>query len=147
MARVKTRKNASAVDMTAMCDVAFLLLTFFILTATAKQPEPLAVDTPVSSVQTKLPDTDLATITIGHGKVFFGVVGGDVRVRTLELMGENTKLTKCVLGLNQCSDTAPCPMHSRYKFIKKQLTDLFDKENIEQLAKDVDSGASWIHNQ
>ena len=93
MARVKTRKNASAVDMTAMCDVAFLLLTFFILTATAKQPEPLAVDTPVSSVQTKLPDTDLATITIGHGKVFFGVVGGDVRVRTLELMGEKYGVT------------------------------------------------------
>ena len=93
MARVKTRKNASAVDMTAMCDVAFLLLTFFILTATAKQPEPLAVDTPVSSVQTKLPDTDLATITIGHGKVFFGVVGGDVRIRTLELMGEKYGLT------------------------------------------------------
>ena len=93
MARVKTRKNASAVDMTAMCDVAFLLLTFFILTATAKQPEPLAVDTPVSSVQTKLPDTDLATITIGHGKVFFGVVGGDVRVRTLEMMGEKYGVT------------------------------------------------------
>ncbi len=93
MARVKTRKNASAVDMTAMCDVAFLLLTFFILTATAKQPEPLAVDTPVSSVQTKLPDTDLATITIGHGKVFFGVVGGDVRIKTLELMGEKYGVT------------------------------------------------------
>ena len=93
MAKVKTRNNATAVDMTAMCDVAFLLLTFFILTATAKQPEPLAVDTPVSSVQTKLPDTDLATITIGHGKVFFGVVGGDVRIRTLELMGEKYGLT------------------------------------------------------
>ena len=93
MAKVKTRKNATAVDMTAMCDVAFLLLTFFILTATAKQPEPLAVDTPVSSVQTKLPDTDLATITIGHGKVFFGVVGGDVRIRTLELMGEKYGVT------------------------------------------------------
>ncbi|WP_318641227.1 ExbD/TolR family protein [Flavobacterium ardleyense] len=93
MAKVKTRNNATAVDMTAMCDVAFLLLTFFILTATAKQPEPLAVDTPVSSVQTKLPDTDLATITIGKGKVFFGVVGGDVRVRTLELMGEKYGVT------------------------------------------------------
>ena len=93
MAKAKTRKNATAVDMTAMCDVAFLLLTFFILTATAKQPEPLAVDTPVSSVQTKLPDTDLATITIGHGKVFFGVVGGDVRIRTLELMGEKYGVT------------------------------------------------------
>ena len=72
--------------MTAMCDVAFLLLTFFILTATAKQPEPLPVDTPASTVQTKLPESDLATITIGKGKVFFGVTGKEVRKRTLELM-------------------------------------------------------------
>lgn len=85
---VKTQKKAGAIDMTAMCDVAFLLLTFFILTATAKQPEPLTVETPNSTVQTKLPETDLATLTVGDGKVFFGVLGRDVRVRTLELMGQ-----------------------------------------------------------
>ncbi|GAA4758600.1 MULTISPECIES: ExbD/TolR family protein [Flavobacterium] len=85
---VKTQKKAGAIDMTAMCDVAFLLLTFFILTATAKQPEPLTVETPNSTVQTKLPETDLATLTVGDGKVFFGVLGRDVRVRTLEMMGQ-----------------------------------------------------------
>ncbi len=85
---VKTQKKAGAIDMTAMCDVAFLLLTFFILTATAKQPEPLTVETPNSTVQTKLPETDLATLTVGEGKVFFGVLGRDVRVRTLEMMGQ-----------------------------------------------------------
>jgi biopolymer transport protein ExbD len=88
MAKVKMHKPAGAIDMTAMCDVAFLLLTFFILTATAKQPEPLAVDTPSSTVQTKLPDTGLATLTVGKGKVFFGMVDRPVRVRTLELMGQ-----------------------------------------------------------
>jgi biopolymer transport protein ExbD len=71
-----------------MCDVAFLLLTFFILTATAKMPEPLPVDTPNSTVQTKLPDTDLSTITVGDGKVFFGVTDREVRKKTLELMGD-----------------------------------------------------------
>jgi len=40
---VKTQKKATSIDMTAMCDVAFLLLTFFILTATAKIPEALPV--------------------------------------------------------------------------------------------------------
>ena len=87
MAKAKSQKKAAAIDMTAMCDVAFLLLTFFILTATAKQPEPLPVDTPSSTVQTKLPEKDLAMLTVGNGKVFFGVTGKDVRVRTLELMG------------------------------------------------------------
>ena len=85
---VKTQKKATSIDMTAMCDVAFLLLTFFILTATAKIPEALPVDTPQSTVQTKLPETDLATLTIGKGKVFFDLKGKEVRKKTLELMGQ-----------------------------------------------------------
>ena len=89
MANVKMSKKAASIDMTAMCDVAFLLLTFFILTATAKIPEPLPVDTPASVVQTKLPESDLATITIGgKGKAFFDLKGREVRVRALELMGQ-----------------------------------------------------------
>ncbi|MGG7034117.1 MAG: ExbD/TolR family protein [Flavobacterium sp.] len=93
MSKVKMTKKSTAIDMTAMCDVSFLLLTFFILTATAKQPEALAVDTPSSTVQAKLPDTDLATITIGNeGKVFFGMTGPEVRKRTLELVAEKYKM-------------------------------------------------------
>ncbi len=80
------KKKSTSTDMTAMCDVAFLLLTFFILTATAKAPEVLPVDTPQSTVQTKLPEKNLATLTVGGGKVFFDIKGKDVRKRTLELM-------------------------------------------------------------
>ncbi|WP_026706117.1 ExbD/TolR family protein [Flavobacterium soli] len=94
MAKVKMSKKATAIDMTAMCDVAFLLLTFFILTATAKQPEPLPVETPSSTVQVKLPETDLAIITIGDsGKVFFGVKAPDVRIRTLEAISDEYKIS------------------------------------------------------
>ena len=86
------KKKSTSTDMTAMCDVAFLLLTFFILTATAKVPEALPVDMPSSVAQTKLPDTDLAIITIGKGKdgkskVFFDLKGREIRKRTLEGMG------------------------------------------------------------
>lgn len=88
MAKIKMNKKSASTDMTAMCDVAFLLLTFFILTATAKVPEVMPVDTPSSTVQTKLPDKDLITLTVGKGKVFFDLKGRDVRRRTLELMGE-----------------------------------------------------------
>jgi biopolymer transport protein ExbD len=91
---VKMSKKAASIDMTAMCDVAFLLLTFFILTATAKIPEALPVDTPSSTVQTKLPETDLATLTIGgKGKVFFDLKGREVRKRALELMGQKYNVT------------------------------------------------------
>ncbi len=93
MGKVKMGKKAASIDMTAMCDVAFLLLTFFILTATAKQPEPMSVDTPASTVQTKLPETDLATLTVGKGKVYFDLKGREVRKRTLELMGQKYGVT------------------------------------------------------
>lgn len=92
MAKIKMKKKSTSTDMTAMCDVAFLLLTFFILTATAKVPEALPVDTPSSTVQTKLPDSDLAIISIGKGKdgkskVFFDLKGRELRKKTLEGMG------------------------------------------------------------
>ena len=92
MAKIKMNKKSASTDMTAMCDVAFLLLTFFILTATAKVPEVMPVDTPASTVQTKLPDTDLATLTVGKGKVFFDLKGREIRKKTLEFMGQKYKL-------------------------------------------------------
>ncbi|WP_264566556.1 ExbD/TolR family protein [Flavobacterium sp. N3904] len=92
MAKIKMKKKSTSTDMTAMCDVAFLLLTFFILTATAKTPEVLPVDTPQSTVDTKLPADNLSTLTIGkaNGKtaVFFDLKGRDVRKKALELMGQ-----------------------------------------------------------
>lgn len=93
MAKIKMKKKSTSTDMTAMCDVAFLLLTFFILTATAKVPEALPVDTPASTVQSKLPDSDLAIITVGKGKVFFDIKGREIRKRTLEGMGAKYGIT------------------------------------------------------
>lgn len=85
-------KKSTRVDMTAMCDVAFLLLSFFVMTSTAKLPEPMEIETPASTVQTKLPESNLATLTVGNGKVFFGVSGRDVRTETLKRMGEKYSL-------------------------------------------------------
>lgn len=90
-------KKSTSIDMTAMCDVAFLLLTFFILTATAKMPEPLPVDTPSSTVQTKLPETGLVTITVGkrNGKeqVFFGMKDRAIREGALDYMAQLYKVS------------------------------------------------------
>jgi len=88
MARIKIPRKSTAIDMTAMCDVAFLLLTFFILTAKLKQEDPLRVDVPGSSVKVNVPDVDMATITVGHGKVFFGLEGTDLRKSLLEEIGK-----------------------------------------------------------
>jgi len=88
MARIKIPRKSTAIDMTAMCDVAFLLLTFFILTAKLKQEDPLRVDVPAASVKLNVPDLDMATITVGHGKVFYSLEGTDLKKALLEEMGK-----------------------------------------------------------
>lgn len=74
MPRVKLPRKSTNIDMTAMCDVAFLLLSFFILTAQFKPSEALSVNTP-SSVSNKVaPQKDVVMVTIDKdGKVFFSV--------------------------------------------------------------------------
>ncbi len=70
MPKVKIPRKSTNVDMTAMCDVAFLLLTFFILATKQKPPEVLAVSPP-SSVSTKAaPDKSILITMTGDGKVF-----------------------------------------------------------------------------
>ena len=72
MSRPKIARQSTNIDMTAMCDVAFLLLSFFILTTKFKPAEAITV-TPPSSVAAKVaPQKDFVLITIDKdGKVFF----------------------------------------------------------------------------
>ena len=88
MPRAKVQRKSTSIDMTAMCDVSFLLLTFFILTATARQPDPLDVIIPSSTYKLKVPDLDMGILSIGKGKVFYEIVGKDVKMSTLDKMGE-----------------------------------------------------------
>jgi biopolymer transport protein ExbD len=79
MPRAKIPRKSTNIDMTAMCDVAFLLLSFFILATKFKPPEALTVVTP-SSVSSKIaPDKNVVLITMDHDdKVYFSVSDGNV---------------------------------------------------------------------
>jgi biopolymer transport protein ExbD len=74
MGRAKLPRKSTSIDMTAMCDVAFLLLSFFILTTKFKPSEAIAVETP-SSVSSKVaPNKDFVLVTIDKdGKVFLTI--------------------------------------------------------------------------
>jgi biopolymer transport protein ExbD len=74
MPKIQVKKGSVFVDMTAMCDVSFLLLTFFILTAKAKPLEPVEVMTPSSIVDIPVPDVNVITIMIDKaGRIFMGM--------------------------------------------------------------------------
>jgi biopolymer transport protein ExbD len=74
MPKVKVPRKSTSVDMTAMCDVAFLLLSFFILTTKFKSDDGLGVVTP-NSVSTKATDDkNVVMVTMDkEGKAYFSV--------------------------------------------------------------------------
>lgn len=45
---------------------------------------------------------------------------------------------QCLLGLPDCNDDHPCPMHNQWKEKTKQLEYIFEKSNLENLAKNLE---------
>ena len=90
MARVKPKRHNIRVDMTAMTDVSFLLLTFFILTAQFAKPDIETITTPSSISEKLLPDASLMTIlSTTDGKFYFTPVeNGTERIALLDKMGQ-----------------------------------------------------------
>ena len=96
MGRAKLPRKSTVIDMTAMCDVAFLLLSFFILTTKFKPSEAIAVTTPSSVAAKVAPTKDIVEIIIDKdGKVFLQMDDKEIK----EVMA-NTLNTTRNLGLN-----------------------------------------------
>lgn len=93
MARPKIPRKSTIVDMTAMCDVAFLLLSFFILTTKFKPDEAVAVQTP-SSVSSKVaPEKNIVLVTIdAAGKVFLSMDDKDQKIAIAEELNKTKNL-------------------------------------------------------
>jgi biopolymer transport protein ExbD len=89
MARVKPKRHGVVTDMTAMCDVTFLLLTFFIMTTQFKKPDVEQIKPPSSISEKLLPDGNLMTINVTkEGKFYFGAVENfNERSELLDKMG------------------------------------------------------------
>jgi biopolymer transport protein ExbD len=86
MPKIKVPRSSPSLDMTPMVDLAFLLVTFFMLTATMRTPEPVTVDTP-SSIDTDTLAKNSMLITIDTaGRVFYNIENPEVRRKTLENM-------------------------------------------------------------
>lgn len=89
MSRAKIKKQSTFIDMTAMSDVTVLLLTFFMLTSTFIQKEPVVVATPSSVSEIKIPEVNLLQILVDpQGKVFMSLDKQEDRVAVLQKVGE-----------------------------------------------------------
>lgn len=72
-----------------MVDVAFLLLTFFILTTKFRAEETFPVDTPAAASATTLPESGVVLIGVDkEEKVSFSIVDFDVKEEMLSIIEE-----------------------------------------------------------
>lgn len=90
MAHLIVKRKSTRIDMTAMSDVTVLLLTFFMLTSTFVQKEPVQVTTPGSVSEIKIPETNILQILVDPvGKVFLRMDKQGDMVSSLEAMGQD----------------------------------------------------------
>ena len=71
MSKVKAKRIGFRIDMTPMVDVAFLLLTFFMLTTKFRPPEPVQIDVPTSHAEQKLPETKILTVSVSEANRYY----------------------------------------------------------------------------
>jgi biopolymer transport protein ExbD len=77
MSKIKKARVGVKLDMTAMVDVAFLLLIFYMSTTTFKPPETVEVKLPESHANLKVPDTNVLMIYVTKtGEVFISPEAG-----------------------------------------------------------------------
>ncbi|TAD81573.1 MAG: biopolymer transporter ExbD [Bacteroidetes bacterium] len=120
MSRPKIARKSTWVDMTAFCDMAFLLLSFFILTAKTKAPEAVSVLVPNSVSSKAAEDKDQVLVTITKdGKVFFSL---SEEARRADLMEElniqkQIGLTPADFALAKKKDFFGAPLNTIKSFL------------------------------
>lgn len=67
-------------------------------------------------------------------------------LHVLTLLGEDSTIQGCILGLRECSSKNPCPMHEQYKHIKPALLAMLDQKSIAAVASEMKNSRSVIHN-
>ena len=73
----KKRRIGVRIDMTPMVDIAFLLLTFFMLTTTMNKPQAMEINLPPGDAKVDVPSSNLLTLRISEDGSIYWNIGTD----------------------------------------------------------------------
>jgi biopolymer transport protein ExbD len=131
MGKIKLAVKSPHIDMTPMVDLFFLLLIFFILTATFRPEEAAPIDPPSSISQTPIPSQNLATLEIAKDdRVFFNIDNGidttkHIRAKILQAIGSHYQIKFSPEEIKQFEKMAAfgCPVDKLKDFINAENKD------------------------
>jgi len=50
----------------------------------------------------------------------------------------------CGLGLKNCNERRPCPLHNQFKSIRNGLRDMLESTTVKSLSSDLESGLTFL---
>ena len=100
--KVRAKKNSTHIDMTPMVDLAFLLLTFFMLTTTFGKPKTMEINMPIKdpNVEPSLVNNALTVLLSGDNKIYwyYGELKPDTKLTASDF--SNDGIRKLILEKN-----------------------------------------------
>ncbi len=131
MARPKIPRKSTFIDMTAMCDVAFLLLSFFILTTKFKPDEPVEIEIPNSVSSKVAPEQNVVLVQVNKdGKVFLSMDDEEAKQSVLTNLNSANNLG---LSDGEIQSLVKAPFYGVAMNQLKQLA-AFKKEDFKESA-------------
>lgn len=138
----RAKKMSTKIDMTPMVDLAFLLLTFFMLTTTFNKPNVMQVTMPVKPKPNDPPveirSSDAMTVILGEAnKVYYyeGLLADDVKPELkLTNYGANG-IRKVLLDRQRANPKTVVLIKPARKSVYKNMVDILDEMNISNQKK------------
>ncbi|HEX6226631.1 MAG TPA: biopolymer transporter ExbD [Chryseolinea sp.] len=136
--KVRSKKTSTRIDMTPMVDLAFLLLTFFVMTTTLNKPQTMEITMPEKpKSEDKQPVVNekrvLTLILGGEDKIYWylGITDPKVELSNFStegirkvLLNQNAQIKEMVVLIKPADE-------SKYK----NVVDILDEMNISNIAR------------
>ncbi len=67
-------------------------------------------------------------------------------IKIIEAMDGKHAFERCGLGLKECSEDHPCPIHNEFKSYSQRLKNLLMTKSVQDLAMSIVSGRTYLSN-